>query len=215
MQAILYRWELIPSREADFITAWRETTLALRKNAGAFGSRLHRCDDGSYLAYALWETLELRSKAFAAGDLPRHPVLQMQEAIQERFPEQTLKITDDLLLPLAEEDPDIFAVLYSWQINPSLIQPFKEIWHRVTLELRSRYRFQGSRLHLGSDGSWVAYAIWPSQEMRDHAFSHPVVTEEEKAVMRSCLTREQQETRMRLIEDLLLPLPDHEARATL
>ncbi|MCZ4279345.1 hypothetical protein O4H49_01065 [Kiloniella laminariae] len=207
MQAILYRWKLIPSRRTDFITAWREITLALREKTGAFGARLHRCDDGSYLSYALWETLEQRSEAFASGSLPRQVVMQMHHAIQERHPEQTMEITDDLLLPLAEEDPDIFAVLYNWQINPSLLQPFKEIWHRVTLELRSRYRFPGSRLHLGSDGSWIAYAIWPSQEMRDHAFSHPVVAEEEKAVMRSCLVQEQQETKMQLVQDLLHPLP--------
>ncbi|MEH6630854.1 MAG: hypothetical protein V7776_08515 [Halopseudomonas aestusnigri] len=206
MHAIIYRWDLKPSAEEDFVSAWRDVTLCLKEKEGSGGSRLHKSDDGSYLAYALWDSLEHRTEAFESGIPHQDQIMQMRDCTKQRHPEMKLVVTDDLLLPIPQKDPNVFASFYHWMINPEVINPFKEIWHRVTLELRSQYDVQGSRLHLASDAHWVAYAVWPSKEMRDHAFAHPVVTEAEKEVMRSALTSKQIEVPMTVLEDHLSSL---------
>jgi len=52
MHAIYFRWKVAPGREPDFEQAWRELTELVRDERGGLGSRLHRCADGHYFAYA-------------------------------------------------------------------------------------------------------------------------------------------------------------------
>jgi hypothetical protein len=40
--------------ERDFEHAWLELTELIRDERGGLGSRLHRCADGYYFAYAQW-----------------------------------------------------------------------------------------------------------------------------------------------------------------
>ncbi|KQQ96820.1 antibiotic biosynthesis monooxygenase [Massilia sp. Leaf139] len=54
MHAIYFRWKVTSGREADFEQAWRELTELVRDERGGLGSRLHRCADGHYFAYAQW-----------------------------------------------------------------------------------------------------------------------------------------------------------------
>ena len=42
--AIIYRWRLKPGKEKQFREAWRRRTVALREEAGALGSALHKTD---------------------------------------------------------------------------------------------------------------------------------------------------------------------------
>ena len=54
MHAIYFKWKVASGRERDFEHAWRELTELLRDERGGLGSRLHRCADGHYFAYAQW-----------------------------------------------------------------------------------------------------------------------------------------------------------------
>ncbi|MGX4641481.1 antibiotic biosynthesis monooxygenase family protein [Massilia sp. SYSU DXS3249] len=54
MYAIYFRWKVASGREPDFEHAWRELTELIRDERGGLGSRLHRCADGHYFAYAQW-----------------------------------------------------------------------------------------------------------------------------------------------------------------
>ena len=40
--------------EAQFIDGWKRVTRAIYDTCGSYGSRLHRCEDGTWLAYARW-----------------------------------------------------------------------------------------------------------------------------------------------------------------
>ena len=55
--AVLYRWRIKAGAEDDFIRAWSVATTAFR-TIGALGSRLHRTDDGEFIAYAEWPSRE-------------------------------------------------------------------------------------------------------------------------------------------------------------
>ena len=54
MHAIYFRWKVASGRERDFENAWLELTRLIRDERGGLGSRLHRCGDGHYFAYAQW-----------------------------------------------------------------------------------------------------------------------------------------------------------------
>jgi len=51
---VVYRWRLVPGTDAEFIRAWAALTEAIKAQRGGLGSRLHRRDDGDWLAYAAW-----------------------------------------------------------------------------------------------------------------------------------------------------------------
>ena len=57
-----------------------------------------------------------------------------------------------------------FAVIYRWRLKPGLEEQFREGWERATRTLLATRGALGSRLHRARDGSWVAYAQWPSHE---------------------------------------------------
>jgi hypothetical protein len=54
MHAIYFQWKVTSGRERDFEHAWLELTELVRDERGGLGSRLHRCSDGHYFAYAQW-----------------------------------------------------------------------------------------------------------------------------------------------------------------
>ena len=59
MHAIYFRWKVTAARERDFEHAWRELTELIRDARGGLRSRLHRCTDGHYFAYAQWPSERL------------------------------------------------------------------------------------------------------------------------------------------------------------
>ena len=91
---VLYRWKLKTDRENDFVAAWARLTDVLREQCGAYGSRLHRCTDGTYLAYSYWpsrqawELAQIHAPKSAARAL-------MAAAIEERFPDSHMDVVDD------------------------------------------------------------------------------------------------------------------------
>jgi heme-degrading monooxygenase HmoA len=54
MFAVIYRWRVIPGLEPQFEEGWRAGTEAIAAEFGGWGSRLHKGEDGVYMAYAQW-----------------------------------------------------------------------------------------------------------------------------------------------------------------
>ena len=99
MFVVLYRWRIKAGHENEFRDAWRRATDKIADRYGARGSRLHRVEDGTWLAYAQWPDRQrwqtMRSSA---------PVAPEDFAIMERaaddtasfpFPYLTMELTDD------------------------------------------------------------------------------------------------------------------------
>lgn len=80
--------------EQQFVDGWERVTRAIRGSCGSYGSRLHRGDDGTWLAYARWPSREARVECEFQEE---EGVRLMQEAIEERFPEITCQLVSDLL----------------------------------------------------------------------------------------------------------------------
>jgi hypothetical protein len=54
MHAIYFKWKVASGNERHFENAWLTLTELIRDERGGLGSRLHRCADGYYFAYAQW-----------------------------------------------------------------------------------------------------------------------------------------------------------------
>lgn len=94
MFAVLYRWELKPGHEAQFIDGWERVTRAIHDSCGSFGSRLHQAADGTWMAYARWPDAETRERCEHTEETGSR---LMGEAVSRRFDEITMEIVSDLL----------------------------------------------------------------------------------------------------------------------
>lgn len=54
MFAVIYQFQPKAGQEESFIEAWKELTQLIYAYEGSLGSRLHRADNGSFIAYAQW-----------------------------------------------------------------------------------------------------------------------------------------------------------------
>lgn len=97
MFAVLYAWEIKPGSEDAFIDAWHRATAAITARCGSHGSRLHRADDGTFVAYARWPSEVARARCFAEGAPDEQAAVDMAHAIEQTLPERRLSIVDDLL----------------------------------------------------------------------------------------------------------------------
>jgi hypothetical protein len=96
----------------------------------------------------------------------------------------------------------MFTVLYKWRIKPGMETQFTDGWSAITRYYLDKGSSHGSRLHLGSDGSWYGYARWPSEGARDAAFGenfeHP-----ERSAMREAIEESFPEVRLETLVDLI------------
>ena len=100
----------------------------------------------------------------------------------------------------------MFAVIYSWRIKPEFENQFVESWSEITQYFVGNFGALGSRLHLGGDGLWYAYAQWETSEQRDFAFQNlPEMPAREK--MKQAIEESFPENRLETIADFLI-LPE-------
>lgn len=97
----------------------------------------------------------------------------------------------------------MFIALYRWRIKPGFEEQFRAAWSAVTLHYRDNYGSSGSRLHRGSDGLFYGYAVWPSDEARQHAFA----AEDKTVILQRDLMNAAIEERYS--EIVLEPIADH------
>lgn len=95
--AVIYRWRIEPSMEAEFVDAWASVTTLL-KGRGSLGARLHRGADGIWYSYAQWPDANSRQAAFAKGDVDEKAQSVMRSAILETLPEIVLEPIADLMI---------------------------------------------------------------------------------------------------------------------
>lgn len=94
MFAVIYRWRLHEGKEQLFAEGWHRMTASIHDRCGSYGSRLHRVDDGTWLAYARWPDVEARERCQGADP---EALAMMREAVAEGFPEIRCEVFDDLL----------------------------------------------------------------------------------------------------------------------
>lgn len=94
MYALIYRWRLHSGMEDQFRTGWASMTHSIRQQCGSYGSRLHECDDGTWVAYALWPS---RETSEACNPANQGAAELMAAAVEERFETLRLTVKEDLI----------------------------------------------------------------------------------------------------------------------
>ncbi|MBB3143073.1 antibiotic biosynthesis monooxygenase family protein [Halomonas organivorans] len=102
---VLYRFKVKPGMEGIFKEGWRRMTQAIREQRGGLGSRLHRADDGWWVAYAKWPNRQAWASSQQRSESPdRDAAALMAEAIMERLPPIPLEPEIDLIDRRAGKD---------------------------------------------------------------------------------------------------------------
>lgn len=98
MLVVLYKWKLKAGAEETFRKAWSEVTLAIKAHKGGLGSRLHRLEDGTWMAYAQWPNQE-KWEASKSIPLPDHAdaINAMKTSIESSEQVVLMTVVDDLL----------------------------------------------------------------------------------------------------------------------
>ena len=97
MYAVIYRYRVDADKEEAFQEGWRRCSTAIRAEFGSYGARLHRGDDGLWLAYGRWPDAAAREPHLARLDFDPDSFRLMRDSIREELPELRLTIVEDLL----------------------------------------------------------------------------------------------------------------------
>lgn len=97
---VIYRWRLNPGKEQQFLDCWTRNTPIIAERCGGLGSRLHRAEDGTWLAYAQWPDRATWERSYAVPDWRTEAEgRRSAEAVAETFPRILLEPVADLLVP--------------------------------------------------------------------------------------------------------------------
>ena len=97
MFAVIYLFEVKNGKEAQFIDAWKQITQLIYTHEGSLGSRLHKKDNTTYIAYAQWPNKEAWESA--GEKLPEQAStirLKMKEACTSIQTIHELAVIEDL-----------------------------------------------------------------------------------------------------------------------
>ena len=95
----LYRWKLREGQEEKFREGWRRRTVEIYRKCGSLGSRLHRAEDGTWVAYAQWPDKRAWEAAREVGVTDTEAPSMMKESIEVSYPQMLLEVADDLIKP--------------------------------------------------------------------------------------------------------------------
>ena len=102
MFAVIYRWQVVPGLEPQFEQGWKRGTERIAAEFGGWGSRLHKGENGTYVAYAQWPDeatwkTAMESRMYHSDDEARR--MYREAIVPETF--ETLfsgEVTEDLLV---------------------------------------------------------------------------------------------------------------------
>ncbi|MBS2032687.1 MAG: antibiotic biosynthesis monooxygenase [Deltaproteobacteria bacterium] len=93
--------------------------------------------------------------------------------------------------------------VYRWRLVPGKEDVYRAAWRKVTLGIRETQGGLGSRLHRAADGTWLAYAQWPSVEARERARAMGSPDPAASEAMRGCIAERFDELVLEVVDDLL------------
>lgn len=98
--AVLYQWQIKPGKVRQFAEAWGAMSEALRAQRGALGSRLHRSEQGTWMAYAQWPSRQLYERSGDLGPVDPDALERLLDAVEDTWPPIFLTPHQDLLDPI-------------------------------------------------------------------------------------------------------------------
>ena len=94
----VYKWKIIPGKESEFQNRWEMGTKIFRDDHEALGSRLHRGDDGTYMAYAQWPSREIYFRKSELSFEHTEHLSKMRDCIEKSEPVTFFEVMSDYLV---------------------------------------------------------------------------------------------------------------------
>mgnify|MGYP000509988688 CR=1 FL=1 len=95
MLAVVLEFDVIEGMENQFRKAWIETTDIIYQNFGSLGSRLHKSDNGKFIAYAQWPNLNVYENDQHWPDDSKNTIEKMRACLKIGKPTVLHKLTLD------------------------------------------------------------------------------------------------------------------------
>ncbi|NND94363.1 MAG: antibiotic biosynthesis monooxygenase [Flavobacteriales bacterium] len=106
----------------------------------------------------------------------------------------------------------MFAAVYSFKVKEGRDDEFIKAWRELTQFIYSFEGSLGSRLHHEGNGTYLAYAQWPNEEVYDKAGDNlPDEADEWRTLMRDACISITTLHKLELIDDLLKDKPSKKA----
>jgi len=93
----VYEFKVKSGYEDQFEKNWHNVTEAIFKVRGSLGSRLHKANDGTYVAYAQWPSEEQYNLDTPLPNEAMKSRTLMKDACIEQTVIKLMTVTDDLL----------------------------------------------------------------------------------------------------------------------
>jgi hypothetical protein len=93
----LYRWRVKEEAEGRFREGWRRLTEEIFSRWGSYGSRLHRAEDGTWVAYAQWPDRQAWEMSQGQGVVDVEASEMMRRSAEMSHPPILMEVADDLL----------------------------------------------------------------------------------------------------------------------
>lgn len=107
-----------------------------------------------------------------------------------------------------------FAVVYQWKLKAGKEAQFHEAWNQLTVLLRDKRGARGSRLHHTDNGTFVAYAQWPSRAQWERSCSLHKLDEELSQQMLDAVEETYSPMLLTTVADHLLSEQESEAHVS-
>lgn len=101
-----------------------------------------------------------------------------------------------------------FCVLYRFRLKQGAESEFRGAWAKVTRAIRNQRGGLGSRLHLGDDGLWYAYAQWPDRASWEASSRMGAADEDASRAMSAAIEESFAPIALEPMDDLLSPATD-------
>lgn len=82
----------------------------------------------------------------------------------------------------------MFCVIYEFIVEKSQQDRFKELWHQLSLRIRSESESLGSRLHkvIDDEETWIAYAQWPARSVYENTPENVSYSDVQELFVETC-----------------------------
>lgn len=98
----------------------------------------------------------------------------------------------------------MFIAFYRWKLKAGKEDQFRAAWAKVTRAIREKCGSLGSRLHKVEDGTWAAYAQWPTKELWQADRTLDAETNIARQKMREAIEEDLPELHLTVSDDLLI-----------
>ena len=101
MFSVIYTFTVKPGKENDFVAGWSGLTKMIYQFEGSFGSKVHKDQNGGYVAYAQWPSREAWKNA--GRNLPKEETDKFRAQMKDSCTAMETLFELDLVMDLTKD----------------------------------------------------------------------------------------------------------------